>query len=158
MTTTTAIVHPEIVEGFKSLSTDQKLALLWYVYQEVGKSITPAAPGAQKASPAITEGLFQQVAAMSQDEQLQVQRDIVEGNDILISREYAALGDTAKLLFLYLLAQGMDQTEIIPMPEDYQLEAAAQQCLSQLQSLDYSAQLSVLREFVAPMGNESTVV
>ncbi len=158
MTSAVPSVHPEVVQSFNTLSTDQKLAMLWAVYQEVGKSITPAAPGAQKASPAIAEGLFQQVLAMSHEEQLQVQRDIIEGKDVLVSREYNALSDTTKLLFWYLLAQGMDRTEIIPMPENYPLESAAQQCISQLQALEYSEQISVLREFVSPMGNASTVV
>jgi hypothetical protein len=158
MTSVLPSVHPEIVDNFKALSTDQKLALLWYLYKEVGKSITPAAPGAQKASPAIAEGLFQQVLEMSHEEQLQVQRDIIEGNDVLVAREYAALSDTTKLLFWYLLAQGMDRTEVVPMPEDYALEPEAEQCMSQLQALEYSEQITVLREFVAPMGNESTAL
>jgi hypothetical protein len=158
MTTATPTVHPEIVTSFTALSTDQKLALLWYIYKEVGKSITPAAPGSSKASPEIAEGLFQQVLSMSHEEQLTVQRDIMEGNDVAVSREYGALSDTTKLLFWYLLAQGMDRTEIIPMPEDYKLEEDAKRCMQQLQALDYSAQISVLREFISPMGNESTEV
>ncbi len=158
MTTVTPSVHPEVVDAFNALSTDQKLAMLWYVYKEVGKSITPAAPGATKASPAIAEGLFQQVLAMSHEEQLQVQRDIIEGKDVLVSREYSALSDSTKLLFWYILAQGMERTEIIPMPADYKLESAAEQCMHQLQALEYAEQISVLREFVAPMGNESTVI
>jgi Orange carotenoid protein, N-terminal len=158
MTTVTPTVQPEVVENFKSLSTDQKLGLLWCIYQEVGKSITPAAPGATKASPAIAEGLFQQVLAMSHEDQLQVQRDIIEGKDVLVSREYNALSDTTKLLFWYLLAQGMDRTEIIPMPAQYKLEAQAELCMRQLQALEFSQQITVLREFVSPMGNESTAV
>jgi Orange carotenoid protein, N-terminal len=158
MTTATPTVHPEVVEQFEALSTDQKLALLWCIYQEVGKSITPAAPGATKASPAIAEGLFQQVLAMSHDDQLQVQRDIIEGKDVLVSREYNALSDTTKLLFWYLLAQGMDRTEIIPMPTEYKLESPAEACMRQLQTLEFSEQITVLRELVSPMGNESTEV
>jgi hypothetical protein len=158
MTSATPTVQPEVVEHFKALSTDQKLALLWCIYQEVGKSITPAAPGATKASPEIAEGLFQQVLVMSHDEQLQVQRDIIEGRDVLVSREYNALSDTTKLLFWYLLAQGMDRTDIIPMPDEYKLESPAEQCMRQLQALEFSQQITVLREFVSPMGNESTVI
>jgi hypothetical protein len=158
MTTATPTVHPEVVEQFAALSTDQKLALLWYVYKEVGKSITPAAPGATKASPAIAEGLFQQVLAMSHNDQLQVQRDIIEGKDVLVSREYNALSDTTKLLFWYLLAQGMDRTEIIPMPTEYKLESPAEECMRQLQALEFSEQITVLRELISPMGNESTEV
>ncbi|MGI0493760.1 orange carotenoid protein N-terminal domain-containing protein [Alkalinema pantanalense CENA528] len=151
-------VHPELVTSFEALSTDQKLALLWYIYTELGKSITPAAPGASTASPALAEGLFQQVLEMSQEEQLQIQRDIIEKKNVPVSREYGSLSHSTKLLFWYLLAQGMERSEVIPMPEDYQLEGQASQCLTQLQALEYSEQITVLREFVAPMGNESTEV
>jgi hypothetical protein len=148
----TSSMNPEMASAFTDLSTDQQLALLWFIYKEVGKSITPAAPGASTASPAIAEGLFKQVLEMSHPEQLQVQRDLVEHKNSLISREYGALSDTTKLLFWYLLAQGMDRTEIIPMPNSYTLEPQASQCLQQLQQLDHSQQITVLRDLVANMG------
>ena len=138
-----------------ALSTDQQLTLLWYIYKEVGKSITPAAPGASTAAPAIAEGLFKQVLEMSHDEQLQVQRDLVNQTDSVISREYGALSNTTKLLFWYLLAQGMDRNEIIPMPDKYTLEPQSAECLAQLQALDYSEQITVLRDFVSALGTET---
>jgi Orange carotenoid protein, N-terminal len=155
LTQITSNTNQQLVSSFKALSTDQKLALLWYIYKEVGKSITPAAPGASTAAPAIAEGLFKQVVEMSHEEQLQVQRDLVEQTDSAIGREYGALSNTTKLLFWYLLAQGMDRTEIIPMPNDYQLEPQATQCMTQLQALEYAEQITVLRDLVAEMGIET---
>jgi Orange carotenoid protein, N-terminal len=155
LTQITSNTNQQLVSSFKALSTDQKLALLWYIYKEVGKSITPAAPGASTAAPAIAEGLFKQVVEMSHQEQLQVQRDLVEQTDSPIGREYGALSNTTKLLFWYLLAQGMDRTEIIPMPNDYQLEPQATQCMTQLQALEYAEQITVLRDLVAEMGIET---
>jgi hypothetical protein len=152
MTTSISNINPALTSAFAALSTDQQLTLLWLIYQEVGKSITPAAPGATKASPAIAEGLFQQVSEMSHEDQLQVQRDLVEHKNSLISREYGALSDTTKLLFWYLLAQGMDRNEIIPMPENYQVEAQATEVMKQLQQLDHSQQITILRDLVADMG------
>ena len=152
--TTSANIQPEMTTAFAALETDQKLALLWFIYKEMGKSITPAAPGASTAAPTIAEGLFGQVAQMSHEEQLQIQRDLIERKNSLISREYGALSDTTKLLFWYLLAQGMDRTEIIPMPADYQLEDAANQCLMKLQQLEYSEQITVLRNLVTDMGTD----
>jgi len=149
-------VNPGLILVFKDLSTDQKLALLWFVYKEVGKSITPAAPGASTASPVIAEGLLKQVAEMSHSEQLQVQRDLIDHKNNLTSREYGALSNTTKLLFWYLLAQGMDRSEIIPMPEGYAIDANVSQCLSKLQQLDHSEQITVLRDFVADMGVDPT--
>lgn len=150
--TTSTNIQPEMTSAFAALGTDQKLALLWFIYKEMGKSITPAAPGASTAAPTIAEGLFKQVAEMSHEEQLQIQRDLVERKNSLISREYGALSDTTKLLFWYLLAQGMDRTEIIPMPAEYQLDEASTQCLTKLQQLEYSEQMSVLRNLVTDMG------
>jgi hypothetical protein len=152
MTIATSNTNPDLTLTFTALSTDQQLALLWFIYKEVGKSITPAAPGASTASPVIAEGLFKQVLEMAHEEQLQVQRDLVEHKNSLICREYGALSDTTKLLFWYLLAQGIDNSEIIPMPEAYALEPQASQCLSQLQQLDHSEQITILRSLVAEMG------
>jgi Orange carotenoid protein, N-terminal len=156
LTQATSNLNPQLVSSFAALSTDQQLALLWYIYKEVGKSITPAAPGASTAAPAIAEGLFQQVAVMSHQEQLQVQRDLIDRQDNPIGHEYGALSNTTKLLFWYLLAQGMDRTEIMPMPANYPLEPQAAECLKQLQALDYSEQITVLRDYVSPMGIETT--
>lgn len=146
--------NPDLISAFSALSTDQKLALLWFLYKEIGKSITPAAPGASTAAPAIAAGLFDQVLDLTHQEQLEVQRDLVERKNTLISREYGALSDTTKLLFWYLLAQGMDRTEIIPMPADYQLEADAQACMAQIQQLENAEQITLLRNLVADMGTD----
>ncbi len=148
----TSNINPGLISVFKDLSVDQRLALLWFVYKEVGKSITPAAPGASTASPMIAEGLFKQVVEMSHEEQLQVQRDLIEHKNTFVSREYGALSNTTKLLFWYLLAQGMDRSEIIPMPDGYVIEPKVSECMSQLQQLDYSEQMTVLRDWVADMG------
>jgi len=51
-----------------------------------------------------------------------------------------------------LLAHGMDTTLIIPMPEAYTLESAATQCMQQLQQLEFSEQITVLRSWVSGMG------
>lgn len=132
MTNISSNLNTSIAESFQQLDVDQQLALFWFIYTEMGESITPAAPNASTVSPAIAEGLFNQVKEMSHDEQLQVQRDLVSHKNSLISREYGALSDTTKLLFWYLLAQGMDKTEIIPMPEDYKLSSSADQLFQQI--------------------------
>ncbi len=56
MTTTISNINPGLTSAFTALSTDQQLALLWFIYKEVGKSITPAAPGASTASPSGSGG------------------------------------------------------------------------------------------------------
>jgi hypothetical protein len=157
MTPSTENINSSLISAFVALPTDEQLALLWFIYKEVGKAITPAAPGAAKASPEIAEGLFKQVSEMPHEEQLQVQRDLVEHKNSLISREYGALSSTTKLLFWYLLAQGMDRSEIIPMPEDYQADPQSVELLRQLEQFDHSKQLTILRDFVADMGVDPSI-
>jgi Orange carotenoid protein, N-terminal len=124
----------------------------------MGSSVTPAAPGASTASPAIAEGLFAQAQALSHQDQLMLQRALINKEDHELTREYAALSDTTKLLFWYLLAQGMDEGSIIPMPADYQLSSAAQQVFDQIKQLEFDQQISLFRDVVSPMGYDSTVM
>jgi hypothetical protein len=152
MTYTTSGIYTEQVNAFQQLDVDQQLALLWVIYTEMGKSITPAAPGASTVSPTIAEGLYEQVKVLSHEEQLQVQRDLVACNNTQISREYGALSDTTKLLFWYLLSCGMDEGVVVPYPEDYELNQNAKNIFGMLQKLDFNQQITLLRDIVSPMG------
>lgn len=143
------------VKAFQSLGVDEQLALFWFVYKAMGSSVTPAAPGAGTASDEIAEGLFNQVKAKSQEEQLQIQRDLVERKSTTIDREYGSLGDTTKLLFWYLLAQGMEHGTIIPMPFDYKLSSEAEDVLNQIKGLEFNQQITFFRDIVGPMGAEA---
>lgn len=158
MTFTTTESNPALVKAFQNLEVDQQLALFWFVYTEMGESITPAAPGAGTASSEIAESLFEQVKKMSQDEQLQIQRDLIARKNNLIAREYGALSDTTKLLFWYLLAQGMDNGTVIPMPANYQMSDSAQQVFSQIKQLEFNQQITLFRDIVGPMGVDPNAV
>jgi Orange carotenoid protein, N-terminal len=140
------------VEAFQKLDVDEQLALFWVIYTEMGDSITPAAPGASTVSSDIAQALFDRVKSMSHDEQLQIMRDLIARQNSLICREYGALSDTTKLLFWYLLAQGMDDAVIVPFPEDYQLSSESEDLLEQIKNLEFSQQITLFRDIVAPMG------
>jgi hypothetical protein len=157
MTYTTSNTGSQLVQAFQSLEVDQQLALFYFLYREMGNSVTPAAPGASTASPEIAESLFNQVKTLSQEEQLQLQRDLIVGKNSLLAREYGSLSDTTKLLFWYQLAQGMDTGEVIPMPSDYQLSGAAQTLFGQITALDFHEQITLFRNIVSPMGVDGTV-
>lgn len=146
----------ELAKAFQSLDVDQQLALFYFIYKEMGESITPAAPSASTVSPEIAEGLFNQVKGLSQEEQLQLQRDLITHKNTLITREYGALSDTTKLLFWYLLAQGMDNGTVIPMPNDYQLSGEANSLFSKIKALEFNQQITLFRDIVSPMGVDST--
>ncbi|MDX2240575.1 MAG: orange carotenoid protein N-terminal domain-containing protein [Leptolyngbyaceae cyanobacterium bins.302] len=152
MTFTQSNTANDVLQALQSLDTDQQLALFWYLYKEMGDSITPAAPGASTVSPEIAEGLLNQVLELSHEEQLQLQRDLIERKNSLIAREYGALGDTTKLLFWYRLAQEMDTNRVIPFPANYQLSEQAQPVFEQIKQLDFGQQITVFRDYVSPMG------
>ncbi len=156
MTYTTTNTQSELLQALQSLDIDQQLALFWFIYTEMGESITPAAPGASTVSPEIAESLFNQVKAMSRDEQLQVQRDLIARKNTLIGREYGAFSDTTKLLFWYFLAQGMDEQTIVPMPDDYELSSEANDIFQRIKKLDFGQQITLFRDYVAPMGSDPT--
>lgn len=144
----------EKVKAFQSLDVDDQLALFYFVYKEMGKSVTPAAPGASTVSDEIAEGLFNQVKELSHEQQLQVQRDLINKADTEYTRMYGSLGETTKLLFWYLLAQGMDNATIIPLPSDYKLSSQAEEVLNQIKGMEFEQQITVFRDYVAPMGAE----
>jgi hypothetical protein len=158
MTYTTSNTAPELLQSFQSLDVDQQLAVFYFIYTEMGESVTPAAPNASTVSPAIAEGLLSQVKALSHQEQLQLQRDLLTGKSSALTREYGALSDTTKLLFWFMLAQGMDAGDIIPMPSDYQLSSEANQLFEQVKALDFQQQMTFFRDIVSPMGSEPTGV
>ena len=140
------------LSSYSSLSTDEKLALLWYVYTKMGESVTPAAPGA--AADEIVQGLFNQVKELSFDEQLDVQRKIIDKQDALISREYGSLSENSKLDFWYRLAQGMDAGTIVPVPDDYEPSGSVNELLSQIESMEFEEQITLLRNAAVDAGAE----
>ncbi|WP_414619875.1 orange carotenoid protein N-terminal domain-containing protein [Calothrix sp. CCY 0018] len=144
----------EIVQSIQKLGVDEQLALFYFIYKEMGDSITPAAPGASTVSPAIADGLFNQVKELSHEEQLQLQRDLINKADTLHTREYGSMSDTTKLLFWYRLAQGMDANTIIPMPAGYEMSSQSKEIMDKIKPLDFGVQMSLFRDYVAPMGAE----
>ncbi|NEO25771.1 MAG: Orange carotenoid protein [Kamptonema sp. SIO4C4] len=142
----------EVIKTYQKLRTDDKLALLWLAYTQMGGQITPAAPGA--AEPAIAEGLYEQVKNLSYQDQLDVQRELVRGAETPITRQYGAFSKNSKLLFWYRLAQGMETEDIIPMPEEYEMDAEARTLLAQLDQLEFQEQITFLRKAVELAGSE----
>lgn len=152
MTFTQSNTATDLLKALQGLETDQQLALFWYIYKEMGSSITPAAPGASTVSPTIAEGLLNQVLELSHEEQLQLQRDLIERKNSLIAREYGAMGDTTKLLFWYRLSQEMETNRVVPFPANYGLPESAQQVFDRIKQLDFGEQITLFRDYVAPMG------
>ncbi len=138
------------VAVFQSLSVDDQLAVLWYAYTEMGRSITPAATGAARLQ--LAEGLLNQIKQMPHDEQLQVMRDLAAKRNTQISRSYGILSNNTKLAFWYELSELMVQGFVVPMPSCYQLSRDGAKVLEELKQLDFGQQITVFRKVVADMG------
>lgn len=141
---------PATTTLIKHLSVDDQLALLWFAYTEIGRSITPAAPGAARLQ--LAEGLLNKIKYMSHPEQLQVMRDLVMNTNTQTSRSYGILSVNTKLAFWYQLAELMKDGFVVPVPAGYQMSRDVEKALETLQSLEFSQQITVLRNIVVDMG------
>jgi len=148
--TLSADVVPATVARFNQLSAEDQLALIWFAYLEMGKTLTVAAPGA--ANMQFAEATLNQIQEMSFQEQSQVMCDLANHADTPICRTYANWSVNIKLGFWYRLGEWMEQGTVAPIPEGYKLSANASAVLQAIQNLDPGQQITVLRNAVADMG------
>lgn len=141
---------PATIARFTQLSVEDQLALIWFAYLEMGKSITIAAPGA--ANMVFAENTLNQLKKMSFREQTQVMCDLANRADTPICRTYGTWSANIKLGFWYQLGQWMDQGIVAPIPEGYRLSANAAAVLQAIRNLEPGQQITVLRNSVVDMG------
>ena len=100
----------QAVQQFQGFDVDTQLGLLWFGYLDIKDQLNPAnSASAQDAAGA----LYDQIKAMSKEEQLQAQRDIASGADNDVSRTYSSLSSSGKLDLWLRLSQGMEEGVII---------------------------------------------
>jgi hypothetical protein len=148
--TRSADVVPAITARFKLLSPEDQLALIWYAYLEMGKTITIAAPGAARMQ--FAEPTLNQIRQMSFAEQSQAMCDLANRKDTPICRTYSNWSANIKLGFWYQLGVWMEEGTVAPIPEGYQLSANAASVLDSIKQIDPGQQITVLRNFVVDMG------
>ncbi|MGH8001054.1 MAG: orange carotenoid protein N-terminal domain-containing protein [Brasilonema sp.] len=139
----------EVVKAFNRLDTDSKLAWLYFAYEKMGDSITPAAPSA--AEPELAPVLLSDYYKLSDDEQLAIMRQIVNCEDSEYSRAYGAIKENNQLFVWFAWAQAMGD-QVVGMPKNYKATDAVNNVLSQIEGLDFEGQMSVLRTIVGDMG------
>lgn len=147
---------PATLALFDQLGVDDQLAYLWYAYTEMGRTITPAAPGAARLQ--LAENLLSQIKQMSAEEQTQVMRDIAGRSDTPISRSYGFFSVNTKLAFWYELGELMKQGVVAPIPTGYQMSPGVQVVLEATQKLDPGQQITVLRNAVVDMGFDTSAL
>jgi Orange carotenoid protein, N-terminal len=139
----------EIYQNCDRIDTDGKLALLYYIYKELGNSITPAAPNAADLN--LTSSLIEEFFNLSDDEQLEIMRDIVNCKDTEYSHAYGGLSPNNQLLVWYAWAQEMGKS-VVDIPDNYKAAEGVNQALSQIKKLEFEEQISLLREIATNMG------
>ncbi len=148
--TLSADAVPATIARFNQLSAEDQLALSWFAYLEMGKTITVAAPGA--ANMQFAEITMNQIRQMTPQEQSQTMCDLANRADTPICRTYATWTANIKLGFWYQLGEWMEQGIVAPIPEGYQLSANATAVLTTIQGLDPGQQITVLRNCVVDLG------
>jgi len=140
----------KVVEAFNKLDTDAKLAWFYFVYKKMGSSITPAVPAA--AEPELAPRLLGDYYELSEEEQLNVMREIVNRKDTEYSRAYGAIKENNQLLVWYAWAIGMDEKKIVGMPANYNASEPINNLLSQVEGLEFEEQISIFRTIANEMG------
>jgi hypothetical protein len=141
-------VAAEKVYHLHSLDIDEQLAVLWYVYQDVIKESFTPEPERPDEQLEKSEGLIEDVKKMSPEDQLQVQRDLIIGKDRPELQTYKEYSSNQKLFFWYRLAQEMEKSTVVQVPDDYQLSPDAQQLLDSVKNLPFTSQLVFMRDVV----------
>lgn len=149
MTYTTVDSVKEPLDKFNQFDADTKLALLWYGYLDLKEDLTPNPPNDVAE---LGHTLFNTVKSMSKEDQLQAQRDIVNGASTDISKEYGALSSPGALEFWLLLAQGMEEGSIINVPDDYELPENTNDFVESVKQLDFEEKVNFTRNAVVEMG------
>jgi hypothetical protein len=139
----------KIFQHYSQLDTDDKLALFYYIYEKMGDSITPAAPNAADLN--LTSSLIEDFFELSDDEQLEIMRDIANCKDTDYSRAYGGFTPNNQLLVWYAWAEGMGDT-VVDIPDDYEKTETIKNTLSEIEKLEFEDQISVLREIASKMG------
>ena len=153
--TLTADAVPAITARFKLLSPEDQLALIWFAYLEMGKTITVAAPGAARM--VLAESTLKEIVAMSSDEQTKVMCDLAAKINSPISKRYAFWSVNVKLGFWYELGECMRRGEVAPIPQGYRLSANANSVLEAVKKVEQGQQITLLRNFVVDMGFDPDV-
>jgi len=148
--TLAADVVPATIVRFNQLGVEDKLALIWFAYLEMGKTLSIATP--DPVNMQFASSTLSQIKLMGFSEQSQLMRDLASRTDRPICRIYATWSVNIKLGFWYQLGKWMENGIITPIPQCYQLSANASAVLQAMRIVDPGQQITILRNAVVDMG------
>ncbi|MEH2146216.1 orange carotenoid protein N-terminal domain-containing protein [Nostoc sp.] len=137
------------LESFQRFDVDTQLGLLWFGYLDLKEQLQPAPPERIEVP---AKAAFDQFLDLSHEEQLQAQRDIINGAANNISQAYNALSANSRLDVWLLLAQGMENGTIIPVPSEYQLPGETDEFVALVKNLDFEDRINFMLTAVQGMG------
>ncbi|MEH2393501.1 MAG: orange carotenoid protein N-terminal domain-containing protein [Nostoc sp.] len=137
------------LEAFKRFDVDTQLGLLWLGYLDLKEQLQPAPPERIEVP---AKAVFDLFLDLSHEEQLQAQRDIINGAANNISQAYNALSANSRLDVWLMLAQGMENGTIIPVPPDYQLPAETDEFVALIKKLEFEDRINFMLTAVQAMG------
>lgn len=137
MATTTEPRHglANYVHKFKGCSADEKLAILWRIYNHIGGERIENPDDNKESDSSLA--LYNKLKGKSNDEQLQFMRDVVSNNSNDLTNEYSQLSETTQVAIWYRLAQGMSGGDVVPMPEDFTLSGEAQEVADNISAISF---------------------
>ena len=149
--TLAADVVPATIVRFNQLGGEDKLALIWFAYLEMGKTLSIATP--DPVNMQFASSTLSQIKLMSFSEQSQLMRDLASRTDRPICRIYATWSLNIKLGFWYQLGKWMEEGIVTPIPQSYQLSANTSAVLQAIRVVvDPGQQITILRNAVVDMG------
>lgn len=149
MTFATDDTTKQALQEFQGFDADTKLGLLWFGYLDLKDKLNPAdASSAEDTSQAVVD----QIKALPQEQQLQAQRDIVNGTGTDVTRGYSALSSSGKLAVWLKISQEMEQGTMIQVPSDYQPPSEADSFVNKIKQLDFEQRINFTRSAVIEMG------
>lgn len=148
MTYATDNTTKQALDTFRRFDVDTQLALLWFGYLDLKDQLQPGA-GVSVTEPA--HALYDRVRALSPEEQLQAQRDIIAGKNNQFTQAYNALASSGQIQFWLYLAQGMEEGSIIQVPQNYKLPSETDQFVNMIKQLDFEQRINFTRSAVSAM-------
>ena len=133
----------DLQEKFQSLGGDDKLAVLWYLYDGLGET-TIGNPDDNKESDNSSD-LFNQLKEKSNDDQLQFMRDVLAGESNDSTKAYSNLSNTTKVALWYRLGKGMAAGSVTQVPGDYSLPGEAKEVVDSLNAIDFEQKYNFMR-------------
>lgn len=150
--TLAADVVPATISRFNQLSVEDKLALIWFAYLEMGKTLSISTP--EPVNMQFVSSTLTQIRLMNFSEQSQLMFDLASRTDRPICRLYATWSVNIKLGFWFQLGKWMEEGLVTPIPEDHKLSANALAVLQAIRVVDPGQQITILRNAVVDMGFE----